>query len=79
MNEDFVWGFFLLQRKEIFKNEIVYFRNMFFSSTLSNVNVIRPLPRFYTLRFGRRTVFNDEEEKIVDYKIKEVVERLFYD
>lgn len=54
---------------------------MFFSSsTLSNVNVIRPLPRFYTLRFGRRLVLNDdEEEKIVDYKIKEVVERLFYE
>lgn len=47
---------------------------MFSSNSLSNVNVIRPLPRFYTLRFGRhRTICDDEqEEKLPEYKIKEI-------
>ena len=79
--------FFFCRLKKIRRREktsnvsIVYFRNMLLSNALANVNVIRPLPRFYTLRFGRRrrrTVFDDEDEKLAEYKIKEVRLRRCY-
>jgi len=39
-----------------------FFRSMFLSNTQSSFNVIQPLPRFYTIRFGRRTELDDDEE-----------------
>jgi hypothetical protein len=51
---------------------------MFLSSASSNLNVIQPLPRFYTIRFGRRTeIDDDDDQKKPDYKINEVNRILF--
>jgi hypothetical protein len=53
---------------------------MFLSSSSSNLNVIRPLPRFYTVRFGRRTqVEGDDDQKNPEYKINEVKQKPFYE
>jgi hypothetical protein len=44
---------------------------MFLSGSQMNFNVIQPLPRFYTFRFGRRREI-DDDEKTREYKINEV-------
>ncbi len=61
------------RKKRSLKNKIVCFRNMFLSSASSNLNVIQPLPRFYTIRFGRRTeIDDDDDQKKPEFKINEV-------
>ncbi len=44
---------------------------MLLSGSQSNFNIIQPLPRFYTTRFGRRTEIDDDNDHR-EYKINEV-------
>jgi len=44
---------------------------MFFNSSQSNFNFIVPLPRFYTIRFGRRMEIDDDDNNHED-KIHQV-------
>ncbi len=48
-----------------------FFRSMFLNNTQSSFNVIQPLPRFYTIRFGRRMEIDDDEENR-EHKMNEV-------
>ncbi len=47
------------------------FRNMFFNSSQTNFNFIQPLPRFYTIRFGRRMEIDDDDNDH-EHKIHQV-------
>jgi hypothetical protein len=47
---------------------------MFSSGLQSNVNIIQPIPRFYTIRFGRRKEIDDGDnnDNNREYRINEV-------
>jgi hypothetical protein len=47
---------------------------MFSSGSQSNVNIIQPIPRFYTIRFGRRKEIDDGDnnDNNREYRINEV-------
>ena len=48
---------------------------MFLSGSQSNINIIQPIPRYYTIRFGRRKEIDDGEnnDNEREYKINKVI------